>query len=135
MPLPSRTAFVTGASRGIGAAVAVALARRGIAPVLAVRHPESAEATRQAVQALGMSAMVVACEVTDCASVRDAVAKCLDGWGGLEDSLWGGPGQLARSNAEQVARIKRILDELGLERTPDEARAMLKLKGADKVGF
>ena len=55
---------------------------------------------------------------------------------GLEDSLWGGPGQLAKSNAEQVSRIKRILNELGLEvATPDEARAMLKLKGADKVGF
>jgi uncharacterized protein (DUF849 family) len=55
---------------------------------------------------------------------------------GLEDSLWGGPGKLAKSNAEQVARIRRILEELGLQiATPDEAREMLKLKGADKVGF
>jgi uncharacterized protein (DUF849 family) len=55
---------------------------------------------------------------------------------GLEDSLWGGPGKLATSNAEQVARIRRILEELGLEiATPDEARAILNLKGADKVGF
>ncbi len=55
---------------------------------------------------------------------------------GLEDSLWDGPGQLARSNADQVARIRRILDELGIAvATPAEARAMLKLKGADRVGF
>lgn len=55
---------------------------------------------------------------------------------GLEDSLWGGPGQLARSNAEQVARIRRILEELGLEvATPAEARQILQLKGADRVGF
>jgi len=55
---------------------------------------------------------------------------------GLEDSLWGGPGQLARTNAEQVARIRRILEELGLEvATPAEARAMLHLKGAANVGF
>lgn len=55
---------------------------------------------------------------------------------GLEDSLWGGPGQLAKSNAEQVARIRRILEELGMEiATPDEARAMLQLKGAANVGF
>ena len=55
---------------------------------------------------------------------------------GLEDSLWVGPGQLATSNAEQVARIRRILEELGLEvATPDEARAMLKLKGSANVGF
>ena len=55
---------------------------------------------------------------------------------GLEDSLWGGPGQLARSNAEQVSRIRRILEELGLEiATPAEARALLHLKGAANVGF
>jgi uncharacterized protein (DUF849 family) len=55
---------------------------------------------------------------------------------GLEDSLWLGKGQLARTNAEQVAKIRRILEELGLEiATPDDARAMLKLKGAANVGF
>ena len=55
---------------------------------------------------------------------------------GLEDSLWGGKGKLAKSNAEQVSKIRRILEELGLEiATPDDARAMLKLKGRDKVGF
>jgi uncharacterized protein (DUF849 family) len=55
---------------------------------------------------------------------------------GLEDSLWGGKGTLAKSNAEQVSKIRRILEELSLEiATPDDARAMLKLKGRDKVGF
>lgn len=55
---------------------------------------------------------------------------------GLEDNLWIGKGQLAVSNAEQVSKIRRILEELGLETaTPDEARAMLKLKGRDAVGF
>lgn len=55
---------------------------------------------------------------------------------GLEDSLLIGRGQLATSNAEQVLKIRRILEELGYEiATPDEARAMLDLKGADKVNF
>jgi 3,5-dioxohexanoate:acetyl-CoA acetone transferase len=55
---------------------------------------------------------------------------------GLEDSLWLGKGRLANSNAEQVAKARRILEELGLEiATPDEARAMLKLKGQANVGF
>lgn len=55
---------------------------------------------------------------------------------GLEDSLWLGKGQLARTNAEQVAKIKRILEELGLEvATPDDARRILQLKGAANVGF
>jgi uncharacterized protein (DUF849 family) len=49
---------------------------------------------------------------------------------GLEDSLYLGRGQLARSCAEQVRKIRRILEELSLEvATPDEARAMLALKG------
>jgi uncharacterized protein (DUF849 family) len=55
---------------------------------------------------------------------------------GLEDSLWLGKGRLAQTNAEQVAKIRRILEELGLEvATPDDARAMLKLKGAANVNF
>jgi uncharacterized protein (DUF849 family) len=55
---------------------------------------------------------------------------------GLEDSLWLGRGTLAKSNAEQVAKIRRILEELGLAvATPDDARAMLKLKGARNVAF
>ena len=55
---------------------------------------------------------------------------------GLEDSLVTPDGDLASSNAQQVASICRILDELGLAiATPDEARKMLALKGADKVAF
>ncbi len=55
---------------------------------------------------------------------------------GLEDSLYIGPGQLAKSNAEQVSKIRRILEELGLGiATPAEAREILALKGGDEVGF
>ena len=55
---------------------------------------------------------------------------------GLEDSLWAGPGTLAESNAQQVTLARQIIEGLGLEvATPDEARAMLELKGGDQVGF
>ncbi len=55
---------------------------------------------------------------------------------GLEDSLWIGKGQLAQSNAMQVAKIRRILEELGLEiATPDETRKILQLKGKNNVNF
>ncbi len=55
---------------------------------------------------------------------------------GLEDSLMIGRGELAVSNAQQVTKIRTVLEGLGFEiATPDEARAMLDLKGADKVGF
>ena len=55
---------------------------------------------------------------------------------GLEDSLYLNRGQLARSCADQVRKIRRILDELSLEvATPEEARAMLALKGQAAVAF
>jgi uncharacterized protein (DUF849 family) len=55
---------------------------------------------------------------------------------GLEDSLYLGKGQLAESNADQVRKIRRILEELSLEvASPAEARAMLALKGKDDVAF
>ncbi len=55
---------------------------------------------------------------------------------GLEDSLWDGPGHLARSNAAQVTRIRTILEALSLGiATPDDARQILKLKGRNDVAF
>lgn len=55
---------------------------------------------------------------------------------GLEDSLYLQKGKLAENNAQQVAKIKRILTELSLETaTPAEAREMLALKGIDNVAF
>jgi len=55
---------------------------------------------------------------------------------GLEDSMYIAKGELAKSNADQVGKIRRILSELSLDvATPEEAREMLALKGADQVAF
>jgi uncharacterized protein (DUF849 family) len=55
---------------------------------------------------------------------------------GLEDSLWDGPGELAKSNADQVRRIRKILEGLSLQvATPDDARQALQLKGGSNVAF
>ena len=55
---------------------------------------------------------------------------------GLEDSLYAGKGRLAVSNAEQVSKIRRILEELSLEiASPAEARVLMATKGRDAVGF
>ena len=55
---------------------------------------------------------------------------------GLEDSLYIGKGALAESNADQVAKIRRIVEDLSLDvATPTEARERLKLKGGDQVKF
>jgi uncharacterized protein (DUF849 family) len=55
---------------------------------------------------------------------------------GLEDSIYVGKGQLAKSNADQVRRIRSILENLSLEvASATEAREILKLKGGDRVAF
>jgi uncharacterized protein (DUF849 family) len=55
---------------------------------------------------------------------------------GLEDNLYIGRGRLGVSNAEQVTKIRRIVEELGLGiATPADARQMLDLKGGDRVNF
>jgi uncharacterized protein (DUF849 family) len=55
---------------------------------------------------------------------------------GLEDNLYLEKGTLAKSSGEQVAKLKRIAGELGVETaTPEEARQILGLKGLDKVNF
>lgn len=55
---------------------------------------------------------------------------------GLEDNIYLNKGELAQSNADQVAKIRRILEELSLEvASPADAREMLALKGPQNVGF
>jgi uncharacterized protein (DUF849 family) len=68
--------------------------------------------------------------VTTCASMGGNVRV------GLEDSLYIGRGELATSNAQQVTKIRSIIESLGLEiASPAEAREMLELKGGDRVAF
>lgn len=55
---------------------------------------------------------------------------------GLEDSLFITRGKLATSNAEQVSKVRRIVEDLGNQiASPEEARELLELKGADQVRF
>ena len=64
------------------------------------------------------------------------LATCCNVRVGMEDSLWVGSGQLAESNAQQVTKVRKIVEGLGLEvASPDEAREILALKGGDKVNF
>jgi NAD(P)-dependent dehydrogenase (short-subunit alcohol dehydrogenase family) len=79
-----RVALVTGASRGIGAATALALAQRGIASVLAVRNPDAAGSVAEAVHKLGVACRIETCDVADYASVQRSIDSVIAAWGRLD---------------------------------------------------
>jgi uncharacterized protein (DUF849 family) len=55
---------------------------------------------------------------------------------GLEDSIWISPGQLARTNAQQVQAVRQVIESLGLEiASSEDAREILELKGRNSVNF
>jgi 2-deoxy-D-gluconate 3-dehydrogenase len=79
-----RTAFVTGASQGIGAAIAVALARDGYDVAVSSTHPEKLAGTLAAVAAAGAKAVPVALDVRSQASIEQAMAQVLETCGHLD---------------------------------------------------
>ena len=79
--LTGRTAFVTGASRGIGRAIAVALAQAGADLALVARTAEGLADTAADVTALGRKAIVIPADVTDQSGIADAAAAAIDALG------------------------------------------------------
>lgn len=98
---PRHVAFITGASRGIGAATALALSARGAAVVLAVRDPSSASEVARTIEAAGGSCLRVACDVRDMATVQAAIDKTEEHYGRIDTVV---------NNAGQVDPIARIGD-------------------------
>jgi NAD(P)-dependent dehydrogenase (short-subunit alcohol dehydrogenase family) len=82
--LSGRVALVTGASRGIGQAIAVALAQAGAELVLAGREPRTLEETAEAIRALGRRAQVQRLDVSDIGSIRAAFATIAEAGGGID---------------------------------------------------
>lgn len=82
--LEGRKALVTGASRGIGAALAQGLARFGADVAVAARDVRRLEASAAAVRAEGRRAVELAIDVRSVAAVRDGVARAVDALGGLD---------------------------------------------------
>jgi len=85
-PLTGQVAVITGAGRGIGAAIAHELARLGATAVLCGRTPAALEETAQAIGQAGGKAEAVVCDVTKLPSV-EAAAKRVEGSFGRVDIL------------------------------------------------
>lgn len=97
----TRIAFVTGASRGIGAAIAYALARRRIGVVLAVRNLASTTVMASRIAELGVPCSAVECDVSNIGDVRRAVSACIARYGRLD---------IVVNNAGKIDAIARIAD-------------------------
>ncbi len=82
--LSGKAAFVTGASRGIGEAIARRFAREGAPVLLAARDAEAIARHASELSAAGADAIAVACDVTDAASVREAIAAAVARWGAID---------------------------------------------------
>lgn len=83
-PFDGAVAFVTGASAGIGEAIAVEFARQGARVALAARRADRLESVAGALRAAGVEALAVACDVTDRASIDAAVAKTAETFGRID---------------------------------------------------
>ena len=82
--LTGRTAFVTGASQGIGRGISLVMAEQGAHIVLADIAPEGAHSAARDVERVGRRALVVQADVTRRDSVDAAVGKALDAFGRLD---------------------------------------------------
>jgi NADP-dependent 3-hydroxy acid dehydrogenase YdfG len=100
--LAGTVALVTGASSGIGAATARALADQGAAVALLARRAERLAEVKSAIKAAGGTALVVPADVTDADQVAAAVAATVDGLGRI-DTLVNNAGLLRIGNAEDAS--------------------------------
>jgi 3-hydroxybutyrate dehydrogenase len=83
-PLAGRRAVVTGAGRGIGRSIALALAAAGADVALSARSSDELERVAEELRALGRRALTLPCDVTDAAQVGRMAAEAIEGLGGVD---------------------------------------------------
>ena len=101
MRLKGKTAIVTGGGRGIGEAIAVALAKEGCSVAVAGRTSAPLERVAAEIQKLGHESLAVVCDVSDPASVARLFQKVHDRWGKLDILV----NNAAESHSELLSRL------------------------------
>jgi 3-oxoacyl-[acyl-carrier protein] reductase len=101
--LRDRVAIVTGASQGIGRAIALELARVGADVVVCSRRPAALKPVADEIRALGRQALAVECDVADAVQVDDVVGRTTTAFGRI-DLLVNNAGYRIRSPLEDLPR-------------------------------
>jgi len=132
-----KSVFITGASSGIGAAVAQVFAQEGARVALAARRADRLDETRKAVEDAGGEALALTCDVHDRASINAAVAQTADTFGGIDVCLanagWGVTGRLDKLETDDFRRVFET-NVFGLVDTMYAALPYLK-ESKGRLGF
>jgi len=110
--LNGKVALVTGASRGIGRATALRLAREGVALVAGATGLERLETLRKEIESLGAAILVQACDVTRLSDCEELVKSAVKRFGGLDilinNAGIGYSGRVVDSNPKEAEWMVRV---------------------------
>ncbi len=82
--MKNKIALVTGSGRGIGKAIALALAKEGMDVAVNARHLPEIETTAAEIEKLGQKSMAIQCDVSDYEAVKEMVQRVVNKWGGID---------------------------------------------------
>jgi len=82
--LDDKVALVTGSSRGIGKAIAIAMAQAGARVVISSRKADTCDAVVEKIREAGSEAIAIPCNVSDLAQVQSLVDRTLEEWGRID---------------------------------------------------
>jgi len=131
LQLKGKCAVVTGATRGIGRAIAELLAEEGVNVAICARKADEVAATVKALEAKGVKAFGQVADIADGEGIRAFVTTAGETLGGI-DILVSNASALVQGNAEEDWRAMFEIDMLGAVRTFEAARPFLEDAGQEK---
>ncbi len=132
LELAGKVALVTGASRGIGRAIAEGLAAEGARLVIAARGAETLDETRRALEATGVEVLAVPSDVGDDASVDALVAKARERFGTI-DILISNASALAVAGDRASWEASLNVDVMGAVRLVEAVLPMMRAEGGGSI--